>query len=169
MVSQVDQSNANILNTTSSSSSASSIDGSSLASGIKVIKLLANDYNNDNGSSLSKFRNKGHIIARNTLITSVLETKPQERKESGKVDETVCAKFVEWAHHHKIALIGEMSPVNKLHLNIIQKILDSAETKWLGNGASLPEAIESTRELTVPPRSIAIYQQEAEKKVHKSN
>ncbi|WP_036484904.1 malto-oligosyltrehalose trehalohydrolase [Myxosarcina sp. GI1] len=40
-----------------------------------------------------------------------------------------------------------------------QKILDSADPKWMGNGASLPNAIESPEKLSIQPRSIAIYQQ----------
>ncbi|MGE5295223.1 MAG: malto-oligosyltrehalose trehalohydrolase [Solirubrobacterales bacterium] len=38
------------------------------------------------------------------------------------------------------------------------KILDSADPKWEGPGSALPDAIRNQRELTIPPRSLAVYQ-----------
>jgi len=38
------------------------------------------------------------------------------------------------------------------------KILDSADAKWEGPGATLPDAIRDRWELTLPPRSLAVYQ-----------
>ncbi|MGV2828573.1 malto-oligosyltrehalose trehalohydrolase [Myxosarcina sp. GI1(2024)] len=40
-----------------------------------------------------------------------------------------------------------------------QKLLDSSEAKWMGDGTSLPQAIELNSELIIQPQSIAIYQQ----------
>ena len=40
-----------------------------------------------------------------------------------------------------------------------QKILDSTESKWMGSGSTLPETIDSTEQLTIKPRSFALYQQ----------
>ncbi len=38
------------------------------------------------------------------------------------------------------------------------KILDSADARWEGPGATLPDAIRDRWELTMPPRSLAVYQ-----------
>lgn len=38
------------------------------------------------------------------------------------------------------------------------KIFDSADDKWLGEGSSLPEKVNSYQELTLPQQSFAIYQ-----------
>ncbi len=38
------------------------------------------------------------------------------------------------------------------------KILDSADTRWEGPGATLPETIRDRREVTMPARSLAVYQ-----------
>ena len=41
-----------------------------------------------------------------------------------------------------------------------QKILDSAETKWLGNGSTLPTKIDSAeQETSIKPHSFAVYRQ----------
>ena len=39
-----------------------------------------------------------------------------------------------------------------------KKILDSAETKWLGPGSTLPEEIQGMETVAVPPRSIVLYE-----------
>lgn len=39
-----------------------------------------------------------------------------------------------------------------------KKILDSAESKWIGAGSTLPEKITSQQELTVKPQSFALYE-----------
>ena len=39
-----------------------------------------------------------------------------------------------------------------------QKILDSADAKWMGAGSSLPENITSEQELTVKPQSFALFE-----------
>lgn len=38
------------------------------------------------------------------------------------------------------------------------KILDSADPRWEGPGATLPHAVRGRPELTIPPRSLAVYQ-----------
>ena len=38
------------------------------------------------------------------------------------------------------------------------KVLDSADTRWEGPGATLPETIRDRREVTMPARSLAVYQ-----------
>jgi maltooligosyltrehalose trehalohydrolase len=43
-----------------------------------------------------------------------------------------------------------------------RKILDSAETKWMGNGSILPEKINlASQELSIKPHSFVVYQQES--------
>lgn len=39
-----------------------------------------------------------------------------------------------------------------------QKILDSADAKWMGAGSTLPEKIASEQELTIKPQSFALYE-----------
>lgn len=38
------------------------------------------------------------------------------------------------------------------------KILDSADAKWQGPGTTLPDTVRGRPELTMPPRSVAVYQ-----------
>lgn len=38
------------------------------------------------------------------------------------------------------------------------KILDSADTKWMGSGSTLPEKLASGQELTIKPQSFALYE-----------
>lgn len=45
-----------------------------------------------------------------------------------------------------------------LRCTILQKQLDSADLKWLGPGATLPDALEAGASLTIPPLSMALYQ-----------
>jgi len=40
-----------------------------------------------------------------------------------------------------------------------QKILDSAETKWMGSGSTMPEKLSQEQELTIKAQSFALYQQ----------
>jgi len=39
-----------------------------------------------------------------------------------------------------------------------QKILDSADTKWMGSGSTLPDKLTVDRELTIKPQSLALYE-----------
>lgn len=39
-----------------------------------------------------------------------------------------------------------------------QKILDSADTKWMGSGSTLPDKLTLERELTIKPQSLALYE-----------
>ncbi|MBD1920971.1 malto-oligosyltrehalose trehalohydrolase [Microcoleus sp. FACHB-831] len=39
-----------------------------------------------------------------------------------------------------------------------RKILDSADTKWMGSGSTLPESLEPGKELTIKPQSFALYE-----------
>ncbi|HEY9621349.1 MAG TPA: malto-oligosyltrehalose trehalohydrolase [Crinalium sp.] len=39
-----------------------------------------------------------------------------------------------------------------------EKILDSAEAKWLGQGPSMPDRLTANQALSIPPHSFAIYQ-----------
>jgi maltooligosyltrehalose trehalohydrolase len=39
-----------------------------------------------------------------------------------------------------------------------QKILDSADTKWMGSGSTLPDKLTLDRELTIKPQSLALYE-----------
>lgn len=41
-----------------------------------------------------------------------------------------------------------------------RKILDSADTKWMGSGSALPEKLTSGQELTIKPLSFAVYEGE---------
>ncbi|MEA5515277.1 malto-oligosyltrehalose trehalohydrolase, partial [Nodularia sp. UHCC 0506] len=48
------------------------------------------------------------------------------------------------------------------------KILDAAETKWLGSGSQLPEITQSHQELTLPKKSFAIYEKYLDNEPHQT-
>jgi maltooligosyltrehalose trehalohydrolase len=66
----------------------------------------------------------------------------------------------EWGQVH--GLMNFSSEVQTIRLPAQQivwtKILDSADAKWEGPGATLPDAIRNRPELTMPARSLAVYQ-----------
>lgn len=39
-----------------------------------------------------------------------------------------------------------------------QKALDSAESKWMGSGSTLPDKLVQEQELTIKPQSFVLYQ-----------
>jgi maltooligosyltrehalose trehalohydrolase len=43
---------------------------------------------------------------------------------------------------------------------IWQKILDSSDSKWMGSGSMMPEKLIREEEVTIPPKSFALYELE---------
>ena len=70
-----------------------------------------------------------------------------------------------WQQNSQVFCILNFSDRNVSLSNIFpagnwQKILDSAETKWMGNGSSLPMQIDtSEQKILIKPHSFAVYQQ----------
>lgn len=70
-----------------------------------------------------------------------------------------------WQQNSQVFCVLNFSDRNVSLSNIFpagnwQKILDSAETKWMGNGSSLPMQIDtSEQKILIKPHSFAVYQQ----------
>ncbi len=66
----------------------------------------------------------------------------------------------EWGQVHGLMNFNTEAQTIRLPAQQIAwtKILDSADPKWEGLGATLPDAIRDRPELTMPPRSLAVYQ-----------
>ena len=93
-----------------------------------------------------------------------LKNLDKQNLEASSVEEDKLLLLRRWSSESQIFAILNFNTKNvtlkTLPNGNWQKILDSADSKWMGPGATLPEKTTSTQELTIPSQSFALYQQQ---------
>ena len=94
-----------------------------------------------------------------------LKNLDKQNLEASSVEEDKLLLLRRWSNESQIFAILNFNTKNVTLKPIPsgnwQKILDSADPKWMGPGATLPEKPTPEQELTIPPQSFALYQQQS--------